>query len=168
MKHYYVTDLYKINDLFSNGILVNKDNLVSENELHFPINKIAISGKIPVIFEVDDFILKYTSNIVRLTKDDLLLANPYKLNVDNTLTKTAYDEINKVGQFKKIIKTAEYEQKTVQSIFSKIINENPDKAKNFIKIYSSSLLYAKDENIKNAEKAALMTAIKKTGVNYAG
>jgi len=150
---FYVMKLSDVGSVMSGQITVMTSSLVDVDGVIKKANELTLEGDFPVIIKVDS---KLTNKIldenISIDPSAMSLKNPHDLGIEGTTSNEIYYSITKYSK---------------SSILSKIVKNNPDEAKDIINLYSKLVNKAKTLNIKNAEEASLMTAIKKSGAKYA-
>lgn len=169
-KFYYIASADNVMEILSNGIQLNNFLVVAEEDLSNKINKFALTYPILAIFEITDPMVDKDeidkNSFVR--PEFLKLSDPKSIGASNKLNSRFYELF---------IKAYSSAERTIQkSICSLIKSGNNDLAETllysinpnadingFIETYSNGLKEAEREQIKNAENAAWMTAMKKCG-----
>jgi hypothetical protein len=172
------------------GLLVTKNDVCkTRDELVKKINVAAMRGSLPIVLSVNEnSIVKHNfDGEVCLGFDELKLTSPASLGIENKKAQETYGAVKTAimdsrNEIKKTASsnTAIYEEidsaltafgvlqekPTVKSVLKKLSGNisGQQQAKVFLEKYNESLQEAKKTGIRNAENAALMTAIKKTGV----
>lgn len=145
--------LTNVGQVMSGNITVMASELVESEDVLKKANELTLNGEAPVIVEVNkDIINNILNENVPVDPSELTLKDPYELGIEGTTSNEVYQLIKKQSK---------------SMILSKIANDNLDDAKKILKLYSKIIDKAKQLNIKNAEEASLMTAIKKSGVKHA-
>jgi hypothetical protein len=145
--------LANVGQVMSGNITIMASELVESGDVLKKANELTLEGEAPVIVEVNQGLANDVLNEdVPVDPSKLSLKDPHELGIEGTTSNNIYQLIKKQSK---------------SMILSKIANNNLSDAKKVIKLYSKIVDKAKRLNIKNAEEASLMTAIKKSGVKYA-
>lgn len=147
MKAFCVIESNKINEALSLGVSLEKSDIIyTKKKCISELNKVSFQKNGAVLFQIHDKIaLEDFSGSLKISSQEITPINPTSLNIEDPLTKQAY-----LNTKQNIIKTA------------KLTHEKSEE--NFIVEYNKALEEGKLQKIKNVKQAALMTAIKKTGI----
>ena len=150
---YYVIPLKAINQYISGELSITKNCLINKYDVIKIANKIGLERETPIILSLDsDTTDRLLDENIPIEFSDFDLENPENLDITETTANEAYNNIKKYSKLK---------------ILNNLIKNNSKDVTKILKLYSRIVDDAKKLNIKNAEEASLMTAIKKSGVKYA-
>ena len=153
MKKFYIMKLTDVGQIMSGNITVMASELVESKAILKKANELILEGEDPVIVTVDkDVVDDVLNEDVPVDPSSLKLQDPHELGIEGTTSNDVYQSIKKQAK---------------SMVLSKIASNDLNDARKVIKLYSKIVDKAKRLNIKNAEEASLMTAIKKSGVKYA-
>ena len=153
MKKFYIMKLADVGQVMSGNITVMASELVESKMVLKKANELILDGEAPVIVETNQTIVDDVLNKdIPIDPTELNLKDLHELGIEGTTSNDVYQSIRKHSKL---------------MILSKIASNDLNDARKVIKLYSKIVDKAKTLNIKNAEEASLMTAIKKSGVKYA-
>ncbi|HUU89414.1 MAG TPA: hypothetical protein VMX17_16900 [Candidatus Glassbacteria bacterium] len=144
---FYVIKLEDVKSIMSGERVLLASDLINESCIIRKVNEIILNGNAPVIIATSEFLVKTAS----VESNSFYLKNPKDFGIEGTTANETYSSIIKYSK---------------ENVISKIA-ENTNDLKKVINLYNKIIVKAKKLNIKNAEEASLMTAIKKSGVNNA-
>jgi len=170
MKAFCVIPNNKVLEALSNGIILRQSSVIkTKNDCMSILSSVAFENNGAVLFEIDDKVAKENfSGELYVEGTCLMPINPDTLGIEQGIVKKCYNQCidNKRNIRTALLKQAQKEIKenaatSTQSILSKL---NQEQLSQFTIEYNIASKNAKQENIKNAHKAAFMTALRKVGV----
>ena len=153
-----------INDALIHGVSLNRDNILrSKHKCIELLGKVAFECNGAVLFEIQDKIANEDFNGDLYVEGMYLIpVDPSTLNISDGLIKSAFSScLTNKSNIRKAIVSNIGKKHTCASILEDVPKQ---KLNDFMKEYSKNYQLAKQANLNNANKIAIMTAIKKVGI----
>jgi hypothetical protein len=145
----------------ASGVVIERKNVIKTKQDCFSyLGQIAFKHGGAILLEIHDKIAAEDfEGQLSIDASQLTIIDPNSIGMDDNLIKKAY--LDACNHNTRLTKSAKCNQETFSSILKSM---NQTDTKKFIKEYKTASEEATQLKIKNGNKAALMTAIKKAGV----